>query len=239
MARTAKPEEFAAKRREILDSAQKLIATMGYEQMSVQDLLDDLQISSGAFHHYFPSRAALLQSLIERIQNESGAPLLPIVHDPHLSAIEKLQGFFDTLDQLRLAHRVDVIEVARRWYTDDNALVRLKVDQAVFEQRAPLLAAIVRQGLREGVFTTGYPEQAGQVLMSLLQGMGNAHARLFFTDVSAADLPGRVAEIVAVHAAGMEAVERVLGAPPHCLTRTKPEAVRTWLAALSAPLERN
>src|SRR2546428_9433610 len=148
MARTVKPEAFAAKRRAILDAAQRLVFTKGYEQMSIQDILDNVQISSGAFHHYFDSRRALLEAFIERIKEESEKPLLPIIHDPSLSAIEKLQGFFERLDRLRSTHKTDVIKLMRVWYTDDNAIVRQKVDEAVLEQRTPLLTEIVCQGIR-------------------------------------------------------------------------------------------
>src|SRR2546421_7807653 len=168
MARTVKPEEFAAKRREILNAAQRLVFSKGYEQMSIQDVLDEVQISSGAFHHYFDSRGALLEAFVERIKQEAEKPLLPIIHNPSLSAIEKLQGFFDTLDRLRIAHKTDVVKLGRVWYTDDNAIVRQKVDEAVREQRAPLLNEIVRQGIREGAFTIAYPDQAGDIILSLL-----------------------------------------------------------------------
>ena len=238
MARTVKPEEFASKRREILDAAQRLVFTKDYEQLSVRDILDELSISSGAFHHYFGSRQELLDALIEGIKQGSQQPLLPIIHDPYLTAIQKLQGFCATLDRLRRAHRVDVIMAARVWYTDDTALVRLKVDEAVFEQRAPLLAEIIRQGIREGVFTAAYPDQAGEAILSLVQGMGNTHARLLLSLVQeggegTADSQARVIEkIVVTHAAYMEAIERVLGAPPNCLVRTDIEAVKVWVEAL-------
>ncbi len=52
--------EGAPGRNEILDVAQRLIYTRGYEQMTIQDILDDLGISKGAFHHYSGSRQALL-----------------------------------------------------------------------------------------------------------------------------------------------------------------------------------
>src|SRR5258707_137754 len=181
MARTVKPEAVAAKRREILDAAQRLVFTKGYEQMSIQDILDEVQISSGAFHHYFVSRGALLEAFVERIKQETEKPLLPIIHDPKLSAIEKLQGFFDTLDRLRTVHKAEVVKLGRVWYTDDNAPVRLKVDEAIRSQRLPLLTEIVRQGVREGSFTTTYPDKAGEVLLSLLQGMGDTHAKLLFS----------------------------------------------------------
>ncbi|GAC1486752.1 MAG: hypothetical protein NVS2B12_41430 [Ktedonobacteraceae bacterium] len=233
MARTVKPEEFAAKRREILDAAQRLMFTKGYEQMSIQDILDEIQISSGAFHHYFASRGALLEAFIERIKQETEKPLLPIIHDPSLTAIEKLQGFFDTLDRLRIAHKADVIKLVHVWYSDDNALVRLKVDEAILQQRAPLLTEIVRQGVGEGLFTTTYPDKTGEIILYLLQGLGNTHAQLLLSlEQKRDDDQHLIEEIVATHAAYMDAVERVLGASPHSFYRADAEAVHVWVAAL-------
>jgi TetR/AcrR family transcriptional regulator, transcriptional repressor for nem operon len=232
MARTVKPEAVASKRREILDAAQRLVLTKGYEQVSIQDILDEVRISSGAFHHYFDSRRALLEAFIERIKQEAEKPLLPIIYDPHLTAIEKLQGFFDTLDRLRIANKADVVKLLRVWYTDDNAIVRLKVDEAVLQQRAPLLTEIVRQGIREGSFTTVYPDKAGEVILSLLQGMGNTHARLLLSLEQERDDQRCIEEIVATHAAYMDAIERMLGVPPHSFSRASAEAVNVWVAAL-------
>jgi len=52
--------------------------------MSIQDILDEVQMSSGAFHHYFDSRGALLEAFVEQIKQETEKPLLPIIHDPRL-----------------------------------------------------------------------------------------------------------------------------------------------------------
>ena len=177
-------------------------------------------------------KPAVLEAFIERIQEETEKPLLPIVHDPHLSAIEKLQGFFATLDHLRIARKADVIRLLRVWYNDDNAIVRQKVDEAVLEQRAPLLTEIVRQGIQEGVFTTAYPGQAGVVILSILQGMSNTHAKLLLSLEQERDERQCVGDIIAVHAAYMDAIERVLGMPTGSLYRTNAEAVKVWVAAL-------
>lgn len=232
MARTVKPEAFAAKRGEILDAAQRLVLTRGYEQMSIQDILDEVRISSGAFHHYFDSRGALLEAFVERMKQALEKPLLPIIHDPHLNAIEKLQGFFDTLDRLRIAHKADIIKLGRVWYSDDNAIVRVKVDEAIREQRAPLITEIVLQGVREGIFNTAYPDTAGEVILALLQGMGNTHASLLLSLGQEQDDLRLVKEIVTTHAAYMDALERVLGAPPHSFYRANAEAVNVWITAL-------
>src|SRR5574341_2091376 len=230
--RTVKQEEYTAKRNQILEAALRLIYTRGYERMTIQDILNEVGISSGAFYHYFPSKPAVLEGFIERMQEESEKSLLPMFHDPHLSALEKLQGFFDTLDRLRIAQKDSIVKLFHVWYADDNAIVRQKVDAAIVEQRAPLIAGVVRQGLQEGVFTTAHPDQAGEVILSLLQGMGNSHMKLFLALDQGADEQHCIENVIAVHAAYMDAVERVLGAPPNSLYRTDAAAVKVWVAAL-------
>jgi AcrR family transcriptional regulator len=50
MARNVKPDEYASKRRAILDAAQRQMITIGYERMAIQDIMDELHISSRVFH---------------------------------------------------------------------------------------------------------------------------------------------------------------------------------------------
>jgi AcrR family transcriptional regulator len=127
MARVVNEKEHALKRNQILDATQRLIYTKGYEQMSIQDILDELKISKGAFYHYFDSKPALLEAVLERMQHESKQALLPIVQDPHLDALEKLQRFFDTSVRWKTARKAFLIELLRVWYTDHNAIVRQKL----------------------------------------------------------------------------------------------------------------
>jgi len=232
MARIVKEEEYTAKVNEILDAATRLIYTKGYERMTIQDFLDALQISKGAFYHYFDSKAAVLEAFIERIRVESETALLPIIHDPERSALEKLQGFFKAFDTIHLERKAEIAKLARIWYTDQNAIVRLKVEEAVIEQRGPLINEIVRQGIEEGVFTTAHPDQVGRVIMSLVQSMGNIHAKLLLAVERAPDPQPIVDQVVAVHWAYVDAIERVLGAPPKSLYRADAEAVQVWVSAL-------
>src|SRR5260370_22691252 len=105
MVRIVNERAYPAKRNAILDAAQRAVETTGYEQMAIADLLSELQISSGAFYHYFDSKPALLLALVERMVEEVERLVLPIVHDPKLCALEQLQRFFATLDHEKIAHQ--------------------------------------------------------------------------------------------------------------------------------------
>jgi AcrR family transcriptional regulator len=232
MARTVKPEEYAEKRDEILDAVQRLIVTKGFAAMTIQDIQGDLGISSGKFYHYFGTKQAVLEAFVGRMNAEAENALIPLVENPGLSAIGKLRGYFAAFDQLRNERQASVAALLRVWYNDDNAVVRQKVDEAVLKCRAPFVARIVRQGVDEGAFTAVHPEMTGEVVISLAQAMASAHARLFLSYDQDRDERRCVSGIVAVHAAYLEAVERVLGASPGSLPSTDAAAVKRWLAAL-------
>ena len=176
MARILKEKEHAERRNEILDVAQRLIYTKGYEQMSIQDILDELQISKGGFYHYFGSKQALLEALLKRTQDAAENMLIPIVEAQNLNALEKLLCYFKTALQWKAGQKAFMIELLRIWYIDDNAIVRQKTLAAVRERVVPLLSTIIRQGVQEGVFHPAYPEQVGDLLMTIIPGMSDSFA---------------------------------------------------------------
>ncbi len=197
--------------------------------MAIQDILVELKISSGAFYHYFHSKPALLEALVEQMLKDAEQPLLSVVDDSHLPALEKLQRFFTTLDRLRAAQKTFVLTMLRVWYTDDNIMVRQKVEEATLKRRAPLLTEIVHQGIKEGAFTTSHPDQVGEIIVSLIQSMANTHAGLLLAFAEDHDEVRCVEAVVSTHSAYMDAIERVLGIPPDSLKRTDAEAVKFWL----------
>ncbi len=234
MVRIVKEHEYAARRNAILDAAQRAVETKGYEQMAIADLLGELQISSGAFYHYFDSKPALLLALVERMGDQVEQLVLPIVHDPKLSALDKLQRFFATLDQGKLAHKRLVLAYLRIWYADENAIVRHKLYVARVKRFTPWLEEIIRQGVEEGVLTTPYPDQAARVVISLFEDIGYATVELLLSgERELSDLP-RFERIVEAWA---DALERVLGAPAGCLQRPSREELSQWLAPSSGQKE--
>jgi AcrR family transcriptional regulator len=232
MARIVKEQEYTEKRNEILEAAQRLIYSKGYERMTIQDVLDELRISKGAFYHYFESKQAVLEALIERMQQEVEQVLLPIVRDPDLSALEKLQQFLATLERSGMAHNAFIADLVRVWFADENAIVREKVYEAMNQRRAPLLTEIIDQGIQEGVFTTAYPDQLSDVILSLARGMGSSMTRLMLRFVEERDESGFVEGVVAVYGVYSDALERVLGAPMSFLHRLDTEAAHAWAASL-------
>src|SRR5258708_14679751 len=232
MVRVVKEKEYAVKRNDILDAAQRLVYAKGYERMTIQDILEDLQISKGALYHYFDSKAAVLEALIERGQPEVDRALSGIADDPNMSALEKLKQYFATLDRLRLAQSAFIADLLHIWFADENAIVREKADEMIVQRRAPLLSTIVRQGIQDSVFTTPYPDQAAQIILAITRGMGNSLLKLILTFEQDRDQLHYIDDMLANTPATAEAIERVLGAPTNSLYPPHAQAGKGRLAPL-------
>ena len=97
MARTLNVESHAIRRDAFLDAAQRLIQTRGYEQMSIGDILAELDASRGAFYHYFESKEALLDAVVDRMADQATTRVQPLIDDQHLTALRSPWHQFITL----------------------------------------------------------------------------------------------------------------------------------------------
>ena len=225
MPRTFDPAAHAVRRDAFVDAAERLIRTTGYEQLSVQDVLHDLGASKGAFYHYFGSKADVLEAVVERMADQALAQVGPMLADPSLSAVAKLEGVFGDIARFKAERRDLVLAVIDVWLSDGNAIVRDKLRRMVGARLIPLLSAIVAQGQREGMTATGSAEDVATVLTSLLQGAQEAAVQLFV-----ARRAGRVTyeQVERTFAAYAEAYERILGIPSGSLLFLGPDVIRPW-----------
>lgn len=224
MARTIK--ESTVRRNEILDVAQRLVATKGYEQMTIQDILDELHISKGAFYHYFDSKSALLEALIERMLEEIKPLLVPILEDPDLSTLQKFQHYFNAAGRWKIALKPFMLEILHVWYADDNAIVRQKLQATAIQQIAPMLTTIINQGVQEGVLTTSYPEQVAEVVLGLMHGLGDAISGFLLSNESRFEILQNIQGTIAVYT---DVMERAIGAPPGSLKLIDDETLMEWV----------
>jgi AcrR family transcriptional regulator len=225
MPRVLKPVEHTQRRDTFLDAAQHLVQTKGYERMTVQDVLDEVETSKGAFYHYFDSKQALLEALIDRMSREVEATLSPPAYDPGLPALDKLGRVFSALAGWKTARREILLALVPVWYSDENAVVRQKTRAAIAARVTPLLAAIIAQGVGEGVLATPYPDAGASVVVALIQELNDALGRLLLESDQGSDTPRLAEHTVAAYG---DALERILGAPSHSLPLADAATLQAW-----------
>lgn len=229
MPRIINEEKHTERRNEILDAAMKLVLTKGYEQMTIQDILDALHISKGAFYHYFDSKGDVLEALVERMIVEQVEPLLrPLVKDTELSALEKFHRFYNIAGRWKISQKTFMLELLQVWMGDENAIVRQKLMTSSIRSVAPLLTEIVQQGVDEGVFTSPYPDQVSNIIIYIMEGLSEKLTELLVSvkiNHAECDIDGEINTFIG---ALNDAIERVLGAPKGSVKLINPQMMKVW-----------
>jgi len=225
MARTVNPALHTVRRDAFLDVAQRLVETKGYEAMSIQDVLEALEVSKGAFYHYFDSKQALLEAVVERFADGAMAAMAPVLNDPKLPALEKLERVFASIAGWKAEQKQLVLGIIEVWNSDSNAIVREKLRRMTMRLMVPLLSAVIRQGIEEGVFKVASADETATVLLSVMLGFQEQATQLFIAR-QANTIPFEVVErTVAGYTA---AYERILGIPKGSLTLADRATLHFW-----------
>ena len=225
MARTLNAAVHTVRREGFVDAAQRLMQAKGYQQMSVQDVLDELGASRGAFYHYFDSKQALLEAVVERFADSALADLAPVLNDPNLPALRKLERFFAGIARRKAEHKELMLAIIEVWNSDGNAIVREKLRRLTVSRMIPLLSAVIRQGIDEGVVRAASPDETATVFVSLMldfQELANEH----FIARQAGTITFEVVQRSV--ASFTEAFERILGIPKGSLTLTDEATLHFW-----------
>jgi AcrR family transcriptional regulator len=233
MPRISKEQDFFDRQNEILDCAQRFIYSKGYEAMTIQDILDDLSISKGAFYHYFRSKRALLEGLTSRFIQNASALVNPILDDPSLSSLEKLARYFDSVASWKLAQKEFMIQLLRVWFKDENSLLRQKMISAGTEFLSPHLIRLINQGIQEGCMQVEDPEMAAKVIYSLMISLGDelGNTILSTDDTNETRTRDQLAEsMIAANRAYTDAMERILSVTRGSINLIQEPMLREWIA---------
>jgi AcrR family transcriptional regulator len=231
MPRVVKEDDYAARRNEILNVTRQLVYTKGYEQMSIQDILDEMKISKGAFYHYFDSKPALLEALIERLADEAEARFIPLLNDSTLPALEKLNRYFSSAVQWKSTQKEYMLALFRVWYSDENAITRQKMFATMLQRVAPAFTRAIQQGVQEGTLCTSFPEQATVISLYLILGLSDKFGEVILGHEAGTNhwsAEERFHIIQKTVAAYTDALERVLGASAGSIQLMDDDSIRVW-----------
>lgn len=232
MPRVTKEQDYFERRNEILDAAQRLIYSKGFESMTIQDILDDLKISKGAFYHYFRSKHALLEGLTDRSIQNALVLVKPILEDPNLSSLQKLARYFDAVASWKLAQKDYMLQLLRVWFKDENSLLRQKMTSAGYQFLSPHLSKLIEQGIREGSMKVNDPEISAKVVYSLMLSLGDELGRTILdADNSRPDKKREqyAQSMIATARAFTNAIERILGVPNGSIILIQEPMLKQWI----------
>lgn len=154
------PEERKA---EILDTAEMLFCTKGYSKTTINDILNEIGIAKGTFYYYFKSKEEVMDAITTRIIDNDINIAKKIALNPEIPVLEK---FFQILMSQRPNVGSNKEKVIEQFHLPNNAEMHQKTIVKTILNFAPILADVVEEGVREGVFNTKYPKETIEFLIA-------------------------------------------------------------------------
>ena len=165
------------RRDQIIEAAERLFYEKGYEQTSVQDVLDALSLSKGGFYHYFQSKIELLEAVCRR-QSVRDAEEMTAAVARQEGAIAKLNTLLKYCGLLR-ADRMDfALLVLRVGYLGGSLQLRACLREGLMETALPMMREIILEGMAENVFFTRFPDDIGELILQLFANITDELAML-------------------------------------------------------------
>ena len=162
-------EEHADTRTLILDAAQQLVQTQGYNAFSYADIAARVGIRKASIHYHFPSKSALGRALIARYRTRfrQSLALIKEKNDTAFDTLKHYVGLYSAV--LQEKHMCLCGMLAAEMETLPQAMK--EEIQGFFAENVGWLTTVLEEGLTTKTVTyTGSAQAEAQSLLAGLQG---------------------------------------------------------------------
>ena len=192
----------------ILETAHLMFSDNGYDKTSVNDIIDRLKISKGAFYHYFKSKDEVLDGIIMNYTTEVVDMLYEIAYDSSLNGLEKYKKMFSETQNLRRQNAEKFSFLSKLFLTEGNLLFRHRYSEKILELTKPPFIIILRQGVKERLFVLNDPEETADLIIRL----GNIYrTKIALLTLTLTENPNNSLKIKNIIEFMQDTIERLLG----------------------------
>lgn len=146
----------------IISISMKLFIEKGYENTSIQEIINNLGMSKGAIYHHFKSKEEIIIAVLEVSNKTLLFNVSPIIKSDCLTAIEKLRKVM--LYCINSKHQIRVTEFIPSFLQSPKFLA-MKIASDYIETAPKIFEPLIRSGMEDGTIQTEFPKELSQILL--------------------------------------------------------------------------
>ncbi len=144
----------------LLRIAYSLFISRGYENTSVDDIIEEAGIAKGTYYYHFESKEQTLEEVIGMMIDQEAEAARQVLS----SGAPVPQKIVGIIASLRPRQEEQPIEGALM--RPENALMHAKIKRRLVETVVPLLSEVVEEGIAQGIFSCdNIPERVRMLLV--------------------------------------------------------------------------
>lgn len=154
-------KEAEVRKNEILDAAERLFGTKGFDGTSTHDILNAVGIARGTLYYHFKSKEDILDAMIDRMTGR-------LVQDAAEIAADKAVPVLQRLTEMMLALNVQGNlgrEIMAQVHKPQNALMHQKMREHLLGEITPIVTDLLEEGMAQGICRTDYPAEVAEMTL--------------------------------------------------------------------------
>jgi len=155
------PEE---RRLELMDAAEALFLTRGYDKTSVSDIVKAVGVAQGTFYYHFSSKLSVLEAIVERELEELEDDLQGIVSSPETGPADQLRALLTAVFRLMDEHDELIVEV----HNESNVALHHNLMSATAAVILPRLTRVIARGTDRGDFHVDAPAETADMIVGMM-----------------------------------------------------------------------
>ncbi len=222
-------KKVEVRRNELIDAAQALFFSKGYEATTVADIMERAGVSKGGFYHHFTAKDDLLEALGARVAAETVARLQPILNQQGMDAVARMNAVLAQARQYKVTDAAAIRAAFDSVFKPENVVLYHRLNRAVGKEMLPLFVDLLAQGKAEGQFRINDPATTAEIILHLGTSTHDAVAR-------AIEASGTLQANEAVAALDERlrqqgvAIDRILGLPDGTIAFVEPGFAQAVMA---------
>lgn len=146
---------------EILSVAYNLFITKGYDNTSVDEIIEKVNIAKGTFYYYFTSKEEMLDEVINKMINEEIIEAKKVVLMP-IPIEQKVVGIVTSLRPK--SNELNIVETLNN---DNNIKMHMKYNKRIIDEATIILKDVVLEGIDKGGFNCTNIEERIKLLLKM------------------------------------------------------------------------
>ena len=146
---------------EILSVAYNLFITKGYDNTSVDEIIEKVNIAKGTFYYYLTSKEEMLDEVINKMINEEIIEAKKVVLMP-IPIEQKVVGIVTSLRPK--SNELNIVEALNN---ENNIKMHMKYNKRIIDEATIILKDVVLEGIDKEVFNCTNIEERIKLLLKM------------------------------------------------------------------------
>jgi AcrR family transcriptional regulator len=159
-----------ARRRQIVDTAIRTIATRGYSRTTLAEIAREAGISKGVISYHFEGKEELIEEILSRLMREPAEFIKQRV-DACERATDKLLAYVAANFEYAESHRDHLLALVDLWGGRDSSEGRNRFDAEAYEPSRKYLSRVLTAGMKHGELEAVPAKTMASVIQAAIDGV--------------------------------------------------------------------